>query len=263
VSDYLGHLALRLLAPERVIQPRLPSVFEPQTTPFVPVDDVWPAAPEPARAVPRDLVEEGTPSSISALIPHRESIAADAVATREDSRGKDSAPASPEHFSGEHAKAQRSTPGIERSLLGAEPDSPLKHSSTPIAENAVAQTVSQAQSVRFGQQSVPTGTNTTPFEPEGSHATPAMEATATIVQDDVPAHGVVRERHTHRLVERLRVRHVVKESDSHGAPIEITIGRVDVRAVIGGTTPAAPPRAKKSPMLSLEDYLARREGGRR
>jgi hypothetical protein len=275
VSDYLGHLALRLLAPERVIQPRLPSVFEARTSPaltspaLMSAEAAWAAAAtEPIRTLPRDVVEEGAPSTVATLIPHDVSIVVDAAATGEDSRREGSAPASPKPISREDAKARRATPLIERVTAGSEADSPaLEHSSTPIAENAVqARTAAPAQSVRLGQQSVPAETNTVPFEPEGKHATPVMEAT-TIVENDVPAHAVVRERRTQRLVERIRVRHdrtnVVQESDSHAAPIEITIGRVDVRAVIGSSTPAAPPRAKKSPMLSLEDYLARREGGRR
>jgi hypothetical protein len=45
--------------------------------------------------------------------------------------------------------------------------------------------------------------------------------------------------------------------------IRITIGRVDVRAVVPATPAARPAPARPSPALSLEDYLKQREGGRR
>jgi hypothetical protein len=47
--------------------------------------------------------------------------------------------------------------------------------------------------------------------------------------------------------------------------VRVTIGRVDVRAVMS-PAPAAPPAqrpARKGPSLSLEDYLKERDGGRR
>ena len=49
----------------------------------------------------------------------------------------------------------------------------------------------------------------------------------------------------------------------HTAPtIRVTIGRVDVRAIVSPAPPSAkPPRPK--PLLTLEDYLKQRNGGRR
>lgn len=45
------------------------------------------------------------------------------------------------------------------------------------------------------------------------------------------------------------------------APIQVTIGRVEVRAVTAPTAPAEP-RRKATPSLSLEQYLRNRHGGR-
>ena len=45
--------------------------------------------------------------------------------------------------------------------------------------------------------------------------------------------------------------------------IKITIGRVDVRAIMPAAPAPRPAPARPSPALSLEDYLKQREGGRR
>jgi hypothetical protein len=44
------------------------------------------------------------------------------------------------------------------------------------------------------------------------------------------------------------------------APIEISIGRIDVRAVVDGPPAQAKPSRAKAPMMSLDEYLARRSG---
>ena len=58
---------------------------------------------------------------------------------------------------------------------------------------------------------------------------------------------------------RDRVRDAAPPSVGAAAPIEITIGRIDVRAVL---PPAAAPPARKAkaPVMSLDDYLASRGG---
>jgi hypothetical protein len=43
--------------------------------------------------------------------------------------------------------------------------------------------------------------------------------------------------------------------------IKITIGRVDVRAVMPAAATPHPAPAQRRPALSLDDYLKRREGG--
>jgi hypothetical protein len=54
--------------------------------------------------------------------------------------------------------------------------------------------------------------------------------------------------------------HEESRATTAAGPIEITIGRIDVRAVVANTPAPAKPRAKAL-VMSLDDYLATRGGG--
>jgi hypothetical protein len=58
-----------------------------------------------------------------------------------------------------------------------------------------------------------------------------------------------------------RGRPAAAEPSSRRPTIRVTIGRVEVRAVLQGTPPPQPAAARRGPALSLDDYLARRNGG--
>jgi hypothetical protein len=48
---------------------------------------------------------------------------------------------------------------------------------------------------------------------------------------------------------------------SSAAPsIQITIGRIEIQAVMPQTTPPAAPRRSEAPTVTLDAYLARRNG---
>jgi hypothetical protein len=66
-----------------------------------------------------------------------------------------------------------------------------------------------------------------------------------------------------RVIERLRLqREEPMIAQAAQAPVEITIGRIDVRAVVAAQPPA--PKAKPQPrILSLDEYAAKREGRNR
>ena len=63
-----------------------------------------------------------------------------------------------------------------------------------------------------------------------------------------------------RVIERLRVRREDSmAAQAAQAPVEITIGRIDIRAVVAAQPPA--PKAKPQPrILSLDEYAAKRDG---
>ena len=81
----------------------------------------------------------------------------------------------------------------------------------------------------------------------------------------------VRERRLFERIERLRVREQRAPSRSQAidsmpgtpTPIEITIGRIDVRAVTSGSPATARVPAPRAPMMSLREYLAQRDPRRR
>jgi hypothetical protein len=70
--------------------------------------------------------------------------------------------------------------------------------------------------------------------------------------------AVRREREIERIVERVIEQ---QQQQQQAAPIEITINRIDVRA--GVTPPAVAPRPKRPAVMTLEEYVARRDGERR
>ncbi len=78
---------------------------------------------------------------------------------------------------------------------------------------------------------------------------------------------IVRERRVAERIERLRVRRertVIEQNNLiTEAPIEVTIGRIDVRAVVAPPQPSAPRATAAAPAMSLKDYLSERGARRR
>ena len=62
------------------------------------------------------------------------------------------------------------------------------------------------------------------------------------------------------VVRRMRAAAAPPILEERAAPIEISIGRIDVRAVVDGPPAQAKPSRAKAPMMSLDEYLARRSG---
>jgi hypothetical protein len=70
------------------------------------------------------------------------------------------------------------------------------------------------------------------------------------------------ERATHR--DTTRVVRLPHEEDAEPQPIHITIGRIDVRAIAPpAQSRPSPAAAKRNASLTLDDYLRRRDGGKR
>lgn len=102
------------------------------------------------------------------------------------------------------------------------------------------------------------------------HTEPAAPAAPVIVERDVVAppevRTVTRTRRGLDRIERLRVRserRTVERELVSEAPVEITIGRIDVRALV--ETARDTPRASRpsAPTMSLREYLAQRDARRR
>ncbi|MEA2488925.1 MAG: hypothetical protein QOH21_717 [Acidobacteriota bacterium] len=112
-------------------------------------------------------------------------------------------------------------------------------------------------------------------EAHGEMPQHSAEATApapppTIIERDVllppEVRTLVRTRRGADRIERLRMRSerttIEREFISEG-PVEITIGRIDVRAVIDTAREAPRATCEPAPTMSLRDYLAQRDARRR
>lgn len=78
-----------------------------------------------------------------------------------------------------------------------------------------------------------------------------------------PAITVIRERATSQIEPAAPAPTEQVAAHAAAPTIKITIGRVDVRAVMPAAPATRPAPARPGPSLSLEDYLQQREGGKR
>lgn len=102
--------------------------------------------------------------------------------------------------------------------------------------------------------------------PPGRHRMPEIQPSVVLVPQP-PAPAVV----PREIVARREPAGPVPEGDGAAIPepsvlppsVQVTIGRVDVRAVMPPAPPAPPtPPARRTPALSLDDYLKRRNEGK-
>ena len=217
MSDYLGRLAARVLAPERAIRPRMHSPFESVGSEIEVIAEAGPRAVSVRReherrsVAPRETVETTThrletQSPVELLPkPHAEVRAEEREAARDAPRDSE-------------------TRIEEREIIRERQESEPPPNAEPVVFRELAQLPPRVQTV-------------------------------------------VRERRSLEHVERFRVRTEHGETAARNAaamaPVEITIGRIDVRAVVSAT-PLAPSRQRERPAtMSLRDYLARRDERRR
>ncbi len=223
--DYLGRLAARALGTAPVLHPRA-------TTP-------WESTFETATRIETDAI----PSLAAASLPQR-------VAAPGAPRGP-----LPRMRSSSAPLAEQSAPVEVASSRASEIiATPFESIATDVAIAPPSERPPEGQaSVR----STPPNDrpNDRPSEPPSDR------------RSDQPPTFVIRERRLVERIERLRVRETSRaartETAPPPAPVEITIGRIDVRAV-SSTASAPPPRPRPhAPMLSLRDYLAQRDERRR
>ncbi|MDQ3279914.1 MAG: hypothetical protein M3Q69_00710 [Acidobacteriota bacterium] len=107
-------------------------------------------------------------------------------------------------------------------------------------------------------------TNAPPHEAETRHP----DAATTIVEREVvqppQVRTIVRTRRGGERIERLHLRERSVERELVEGPVEITIGRIDVRAVVDSPR-EQPSRTNRpaAPSMSLRDYLGERDARRR
>lgn len=248
---YLAKQAARTLALAPSVRPRIPARFD--AAPFEPVsvEETVPQAdarpPAPPREVPRTVSVENVlrreaervQTIVERVMPRREPppVHEEIVETRIAPRI-------------EPPPAQERPRAVEPRL---DPQPLPRRNAREPEEPPQPRTVAEERIVRMIER-----TETTSVQREGSIAParephvrvpPAPEANAAS-----PSKPPVQT----RPIERAPQIHA-RAADAPPA-IHVTIGRVDVRAVMTAEAPAKPAPAAMQPSLSLDDYLKQREG---
>ncbi|MEA2569393.1 MAG: hypothetical protein QOI24_1394 [Acidobacteriota bacterium] len=221
MSDYLRGVVTRVLAPHRVLQPRPSMLFELEAQ----------AMEEPAVA--------GSPSFESALTP-----ATPLQTNQAPRRGMTSSspPESREAFVSESPAMSLPENDATTEVTSSAPAVHVTHAHVPLVDEIQRPTLPQ-HNVETIERSL--------TEP----ASEASNTTTSIAIKPLPRTFPVR-----RLVRDRRESEGRSSTPTAAAPIEITIGRIDVRAIVAPAPPAAKPR-EKAVVMSLDDYLATRGGG--
>lgn len=293
MSDYLGSLIARTLRPADSIRPRLGSQFEP--SPFaavvLPREDTEAPAFTHSFATPERLAstaDAADPSTISAApvaSPSRPPAPALGRAEPEARAvGPPSPPTTPpadtestisvrarRPIPGEAGTARRAEPEPERGNTRPSLQPRLVHPETPQQPPPASADLEAAQNLepwpprsevareaapRAPEPIAPVASRMYPGPSDGSDAPvrpemPARQASVPAIRPAAVATPPPREAG------------VRSRSDAPEPPmIRVTIGRVEVRAVSPPSRPAPKPVELRRPLLSLDDYLERRNAGR-
>jgi hypothetical protein len=258
MSDFFTRLAARTLGHTETLKPVTPFRFEPSATPEL---SGW----------PKQEVGEAQSATRRTREPHSTPPAGDLV-------DLDIQPAADVDLREPDRTSARG------------PDTPA---SSPAAEARSPETRRQAQAsqqLKSGQEEAPTGD----APQQVLRSRPAKETAEQAepkVTDHEPPQPCERSMSERASAPRTRVRHVsimeplvplladttrqtsavqavprqaTAAAESSSAPaIQVTIGRVEVRAVTPQPAPHRPLRRPEGPLLSLEDYVAQRREGRR
>ena len=286
MSDFLNNLAARALRRQEPVRPRLASRFEPPgglpaPLPFGPADlettvfEPTPVAPSPTRpdAAPFTPHAHPTPHETIAQTPPPAAPRSDVFAEEERRARKEFRPALPVPPHGHETAAEGQTP-----FTPAE-----RGSDAPPPTRTPAETLQPVEVVRQEQR------------PARAPVTDARgsEASKGALDRVRELEGRVAALEASRADERARsdARHDARSASVHAttrpesmpftpaaaaprAPerrparsdepphVNVTIGRVDVRAVFAPAEPARAPAPRPKP-TTLAEYLKQREGGRR
>lgn len=292
MSDYLSNLVDRSLDRADVIQPRLPSLFEPVRGISSPISGFW---GQEEQAIEQNFTDEINTRNVA----KQDRPIANSFVQASEQRS-DTSLASlrlPGLFSPTTA-IQRSQPP-NRSLSDSEQPAPLSQSEPtsspvhrldiqslflkpPIAEPQIAERIVSVEKSEIATQPAPSPVQ--PVEPNRSAVQPLIfDPPLVAVQNaaagskespsandlfpgqDPPMLRLISENMPLSLI-RPAIQAVEPEMIESASPsstpvIHVTIGRIEVRA----TAPANPPSnqtRQKSPVMSLDEYLHQRGGGR-
>lgn len=288
MSDYLSNLVDRSLDRADVIQPRLPSLFEPTQGIDSPIARLW-QQPEPTTEVIESVPEARNPYPVT-----RKSSPVARIFDRVVARRSAESVINPNlpSLSSQTAEIEVLQPvsaqvgSVDRAEPAPAPGSalhPLSWQPQRLDRQIAAGNVSIEQPAISTQ---PTLDREQPIERSINNPdrSPKLNPTAISIQNPIdliepsplptdltpsqnpPLLGQMMERKT---MEQLRsiIPAIQPEVVSNPIPapvptIQVTIGRIEIRATTAPTTPAATTARSKPPVMSLDEYLHQRGGGR-
>jgi hypothetical protein len=272
MNDFLDNLVTRSLGLAEVVRPRPLSLFEPlqPTGPFAadhfsldqdgePSSGVEPI--RPASSVPDAQLPEAPPASRE---PRR--VGEDRRKGEDRREGEALAEPPPDPPSPDSVQvARRSASGFAQLLIPHQPMMPAPVAGiaemrvvSPVTTPADRQVPRETAQVIATDQAAPEH----PAAPPEALMPPPPSRTLLVAPAIAPRPGE-RQSSEIRLSDRAAVPPSSPEAAAQTAPtIKITIGRVDVRAVMPERPASRPVPQRRSPAVSLEEYLKRRSGGK-
>lgn len=258
MSDFFSTIAARSLSATPQVTPRLPTLFEPDRASSRELEELA-FEPEAPRAVlPAPGVAAPSPS-VTALRAPAVQLAAQRSLPAQAAR-LPAAPIAPLASHQEQIPTALPQPDAPRLPARAALDPPHAHAPSQVIEQAAAR-----DHVRSA-----------PVEPAPAHPRPVADLLATLLPRSVqPTQPVVvpavprRDAATQLApltpLRESPVKPLTRRTAPEAAPalptIQVTIGRIEVRAA-APDRPARPERSTAA-VMSLDDYLRQRDGGRR
>jgi hypothetical protein len=264
MSNYLNSLVARQLDRESLVQPRLPSLFEPPAFTGLPhalgaADSRAPIEPVAPGKLP--TVEHIEAEHIVAVRPE----AGSPVKPRSGSRSSFSS--SPDETPGTEWRGRQNMESIASSPAELTPDQPHEVAppvTAPQAQGATSTTITPRSLVSPETSPVPRQN----IPPSPAHL---IQTTINEMVSDETKGGVESKRDPRIVQPRVVLPNENRRAGNNSvmpgplptsepAPvINVTIGRIEVRA----STPTTPPRKQPSakPLMSLDEYLQRRMRG--
>jgi hypothetical protein len=249
MSDFLGNLAARAVAATNAVRPRLPSRFEsppnaesgmraPESERIADEDRSAVHSPQPAVS----MVPSPLPAARTAQLIPAAHVEGQAALKPPPSMHLPVAPVAP---SSSLSPASVMQPSLTSSPAVAGVPAPVGKETSPPAPQPAQQPAPEPAHAEGGP---PPRKPAEPVIPQRVVVIEKQPVAAAVIPAS-PSSGTGTPRET--------------QTEQPGPIIRVTIGRIDVRAVL----PSAPVPARKaqavSPVLSLDEYLKQRDGGQR
>jgi hypothetical protein len=274
MSAYLERLVNRLIQPEAEIQPRLPGLFEPRPR-------AQATGLEAAESVGAPRSEEPQGEAEEAQFP------IDAVTSEDYWQNRPTSPIQPaaaEQAPLQPSQALQPTTPEYRAFVAPQPlqRSPGEGQAAPAGREGF-HTLPAAAQVESAREDSPKGIGqreiAKPFKPEAAARTartgtlPPLPASLQPIQPleepaaeplPLPSRPILTRLASPEAnsAKTAAAQDQPIQADSSAAPqIHITIGRIEVRAANPPPVVPRKPAARQGPVVSLEDYLKRRQGG--
>jgi hypothetical protein len=293
MSDYLSNLVDRSLDRADVIQPRLPSLFEPVQSIGSPISGLWQEAEPMAEAIEQSIPEARNQRSVARQqspisrifdrVIHRRSAEAE---VNLDRPSRSTQTTEIEMSQPQFKSLSESPPPASVDLV-----EPIISTNTPVIQPRFSQPQLTEQQIAAGSLAGenPEVVSSSPIDRErqidrtidNPDRSPVLNPAPISARDrtdrvqessltatpnqNSPRLGQSKE---NTAMEQIRSviqaiqPEVVSTPDRSSVPtIQVTIGRIEVRATTAPTTPAANQARSKPPVMSLDEYLNQRGGG--